>query len=334
MGHISGEGEGAGLVYLRSFIYQFHVPLFFFLSGFCLKEQESWKEFLAKKIRRLYVPFVVCNSVFFLINIIAHALNGEQPVLINVLKHSVKILLGLSSTPLGGATWFLITLLQASILFKCLLSFSRRWPSFSGIISLILSVVAAITGMLIHLPYGLEKALVALLFVCVGYLSKSIISKNKLKGAHLSAIAFWGLLVTGFISFINRPDMAFHQYGNMFIYLFSSFVGILSVLAFCSLISRFPFFSCLKELGKRTIWILIGHFAAFKIVTIAQMIAFSLPFGTVFTHPCNLVDGFWPVLYFIAGFFIPILFCKAYMSVCFKKMFSHSFIIYDMNKSA
>ena len=34
LGHVSGSGEGPELVCIRNLVYQFHVPLFFFLSGY------------------------------------------------------------------------------------------------------------------------------------------------------------------------------------------------------------------------------------------------------------------------------------------------------------
>ncbi len=40
LGHVSGSGEGPELVCIRNLVYQFHVPLFFFLSGYCFKETE------------------------------------------------------------------------------------------------------------------------------------------------------------------------------------------------------------------------------------------------------------------------------------------------------
>ena len=41
----------------RSLIYTFHVPLFFFLSGYVFSNKYDFKTFLIKKIKAIVVPY-------------------------------------------------------------------------------------------------------------------------------------------------------------------------------------------------------------------------------------------------------------------------------------
>ena len=45
-------------------IYAFHMPLFFVLSGYTYRAQRIDKEFLMKKIKTIYVPFLLFALIF------------------------------------------------------------------------------------------------------------------------------------------------------------------------------------------------------------------------------------------------------------------------------
>lgn len=58
----------SGLRYLSAWVYRFHIPLFFMLSGsvYFLGRQYAFKDLLLKKTRRLIVPFVLCGLLFMI----------------------------------------------------------------------------------------------------------------------------------------------------------------------------------------------------------------------------------------------------------------------------
>lgn len=55
---------------LRDFIYMFHIPLFFLISGYCFKEKylTDFKLFATKRIHGLYLPFVKYSIMFLLLH--------------------------------------------------------------------------------------------------------------------------------------------------------------------------------------------------------------------------------------------------------------------------
>lgn len=62
----------------HDFIYLFHMPLFFMISGFFFNPEKIFKKkaFLIKKLNRLYIPFVFgiyyfCFCTIFFINMIS-----------------------------------------------------------------------------------------------------------------------------------------------------------------------------------------------------------------------------------------------------------------------
>lgn len=43
--------------YLRNIIYTFHMPLFFYLSGYVFSQKESFGSFFWSKVRRIIIPY-------------------------------------------------------------------------------------------------------------------------------------------------------------------------------------------------------------------------------------------------------------------------------------
>ena len=57
-GHIKMPNE------VLQWIYAFHMPLFFVLSGYTYRVQKIDKDFLMKKIKTIYVPFLLFALIF------------------------------------------------------------------------------------------------------------------------------------------------------------------------------------------------------------------------------------------------------------------------------
>ena len=314
LGHVQGYGESTGLLHLRNFIYQFHVPLFFFLSGFFFNETESWKTFSIKKIKRLYVPCFVWNMVFLAISVLAHRFNGEVISFDYIVKHCIRITLGLKFIRACGATWFLITLLEALFLYKLLVTLSDKLGIRSSLFILFSALILGIVGILIRLPFGIERPLVALFFVCSGHLTKKHHILDYLGEKKKAPLMISGFLTVLLFSTLNNPDMVVHEYGNIPIYFISSLIGIFSTIILSSLIAKIGSMSFLAQWGSMTIWILIWHFIAFKTVTLLQIGLYGKPWNVLLSFPCYNVGSFWPFLYFMAGFFLPIVAASVYRS--------------------
>lgn len=131
-----------------NFIYSFHMPLFFFLSGYVaslsrdrIDKKRAWPFFL-NKVRSLLLPFFVWGIIVYLLFQPSFSLEDSYTRIIQVLL-----------IPSNSAPWFLLTLfcIQLFFLFFCLLSnlFGKnRWTEI---------VVAIITGALIAGGYLLTS---------------------------------------------------------------------------------------------------------------------------------------------------------------------------------
>jgi fucose 4-O-acetylase-like acetyltransferase len=103
IGHITTPG-------ITVWIYTFHIPLFFFLSGYLLHSYYSMREFLKRKVKSLLVPYF-CLSIL----VIFHELffkNGFDYDLIDVSKEVGSFIIQERHTPL----WFIASLFWANLI--------------------------------------------------------------------------------------------------------------------------------------------------------------------------------------------------------------------------
>lgn len=313
VGHLSSPvANVVWLDVLRRFVYQFHIPLFFFISGMFVRSGEGWGTFLRKKVTRLYVPYIAANAIFLAVNVAAHLINGDEVVLMDTAKHMCKVALGLAVTPLGGATWFLATLFIAFILQKAIVGMSeslqREWLATVSIFLL------GFVGMIVCPATAATRVLVAMTFMEAGRICMKFNALAKVSNPVAGVVA---LLLVIICACLNGVDMSQGQYGLIPLFIISSAAGIVMTYSFSARLAKSDkLISLLSFAGKRTMWILIGHFAAFKLVTASQMLIDNAPFERIFSHPCYKLHGAWPLGYLAAGVALPLL-----ISLCRK---SHS----------
>lgn len=308
-GHLCGPG-GTAPGWLGAFqriIYQFHVPLFFFLSGMFFRETEGWGGFLRKKIRRLYVPFVVANLVFLVLDELLRYATGVRIVPADELKHGMKVVLMMANSPMGGATWFLRSLLVCSIVYKAV------WTLAGGRWMIVFPACAALSacGMWAPSSYSLSATMMAMGFYCIGHMSSGRISSAFSLGLRPRLLVFMAcalLLVLAAPS--NRFDSALGIYGNRLLAIPMAAIGITCTLALSSLAGKGAVSGILGCVGKNTMCVLVGHMAAFKLVIALQMLLTGLPISAILSHPCHEVSGCWWILYLTMGVCLPILVCK------------------------
>lgn len=131
---------------IQMFINMFHMPLFFFFSGYCFKEYylDDWRSFFVKRVTGVYVPYVkwgllflVLHNVFFYLNLyngeygfrgnVSH-LYSVREVLINTLYVSTRLT---DAEQLLGGYWFLHTLFFSSFIFYIVIKIFKK-PDFLG----------------------------------------------------------------------------------------------------------------------------------------------------------------------------------------------------------
>ncbi|MBR0038315.1 MAG: acyltransferase family protein [Bacteroidales bacterium] len=173
-------------------IYAFHMPLFFFASGYCFKVEylSNVFSFIRKRIKGLYFPFVLWGIIFTLLhnafyyvgiinseygsgNLVAGPYNLSD-IFRGITSCAVFRLSGYESVLLG-AFWFLRTMFISSIFFIFLSSTCYRFIHnvfqaviIVALITLLLSICVTLCKP--NIQHLLYRELLGTFFISCGYL--------------------------------------------------------------------------------------------------------------------------------------------------------------------
>ena len=208
---------------IKLWIYAFHMPLFFIIAGYTFNKDkwlsEGYKRLIKNRAQRYLIPY----AVLFVINLVSYSaleILGGRYQANNII---IYIIAGLYShdtaMPNCAPLWFL-TCLFVSYSFFWILIKQRIYVAmflaviYIGILQLLckLEITIGIT----QLPWHVDVALVASIFMYIGYLLKSmqIITRSKIS----YAIVCFG--VGSVVAFSNgRINMVQNQYQNIWIFL-------------------------------------------------------------------------------------------------------------------
>ena len=155
VGHVTG--------FAHAWIYSFHMPLFFFLSGTCLSNKRGYTEFCLKRIKSLILPYFYFGII---ITLLCLYLDSIDVVWNNLSSRFFNY----------GAMWFIPVLFVTEILFYPISKFRNKYLIvsiliFSAIIGWMLSYYSIV------IPLSLSTCFAALFFYGLGFLSKELIDR-------------------------------------------------------------------------------------------------------------------------------------------------------------
>lgn len=245
------------------YIYSFHMPLFFFLSGFLHKDKPA-RQFIIGKINTLYIPyavFTILSWFFYLWRRIA--LQDYSGLKAHYLKLS-SLVTGTANNGGNNPIWFLSCILVVSIAFLLI----------SRIQSHRLRLIAVFGGSLIgyflsgtkSLYFYVDVAFSGIVFYYLGYMVK----RHNLLGyldlgrrwvwifsVILVGVAHWGTaFLNTQVASIRWVNMAGNTLGNYFLFYISACLGIFVYLSIGYWVQRLKI---LNFLGKNSLLILAVH---------------------------------------------------------------------------
>lgn len=235
---------------LRVWLYTFHLPLFFALSGMFLSKDRygSFREFLKSRVRSLLIPYFGLSIslmilVFLKRDISAHTLFAQSDYIHVILS----IFLGYRKHEFYFSLWFVAVLFFAELLVYILIQ-------KCGLKVLLLVPIAGccLQALIFHYIVGFYWSLdimpAAVSFLCTGYIIKE---KNMYTDKWCSLRwllpAFLGNLAAGFVNYkiCGRSDLYDGILGNPIFYYISAFCGIWFILIVCRNYQHSKFFEYL-----------------------------------------------------------------------------------------
>lgn len=268
LGHTLKFGE------LRKFIYAFHVPLFFFLSGLCFSKKSN-SIFIKKKLLTIYLPYLIFALISISIYSILGKYIGQTDLnLFDNLKGMVYANPNLDNMQWNQPLWFLPCLMIQLILinfFENIITKRKNKKNIRIFIIMLCSVLGYILAFYkIYLPLQLEAALCMIIFTYIGIFIKGNKDKilknkiiNKIKNNKLATLILFIIsIIISIILVKNNITISVMQdkYGNYLIY----FIAATFLIADTMIISKFidglvKKQKLLSYIGQNTLFILLLH---------------------------------------------------------------------------
>lgn len=204
---------------ISDWIYSFHMPFFFIISGVTTRWDVSIFKFLKNKVIKLMLPFFI----YSILNILLFPFYGQ----ISLWEYFESIMIN----GWGGiALWFVPILFLALAIVRTI---KGRYELISIIIILIVGFVLSKYN--VSLPWTLATVPIATFWVYIGKLfHKVILNINKI-GTLISIFLFIICLSAGgFLSTLARTDLAANAILPLYITIPSAILGFI-VVCICSI---------------------------------------------------------------------------------------------------
>lgn len=289
--------------FFSDYIGQFHMPLFFFISGYLYQYSGGVRNYTVKKVKGLLLPFWWWNMLLYPVFYILYYWNNWN---INIaIKEIIEIILTLYKVPFLGATWFLTALFWISILSNTVIALGKG-KSFSDLILLLLGISSGFVGFYFTLPYKLSRVMICSFFYMVGYLFKKYLHKHI--ATHIKNFSMLLLAVLfNLIASNNYADMGNNQYSNKFLFIIGALAGTMFVLRASELVTEFYGNNLLVKhivyLGKNTMDIVIWHFLAFRLAILLQIVFGDALIKNLVDFPVSDASGIWLYINALAGIY-------------------------------
>lgn len=306
LGHITSV-ESPSLLYV--YIYAFHVPLFFFISGLTLKPgREPFGAMLRGKLRTLLLPYLCYALLGYAFYILGYGAAQSLHLKIEQFNYGPwHPLLGVFIGTLGDGNlvntpvWFIIALFCTFVVGYAinawLPSMALRWATV-----LLLAAAGYLASRSVKLPWSLASALVGLVFFQAGHAYARRFGLSPQPRSRLWTLLGIGLLISLFSPLNGFVTLADVVLGQPLLYLLFALGGIGMTLALAQLVgSGAPW---LVQLGQWSMAIMVIHMLIIKTakvalaavlhMSIAEIEARWLPsLGVLLVTVILLVPGVW-----------------------------------------
>lgn len=253
----------------RVYVYSFHLPLFFIISGALLNETKykAFKDFFISRFKSLFFPFMVFYVILWLGWFFVE--RPMRSIDVSPVETAFGLIWASDSWRWifpGGLLWFVPALFSLEIIYYAVITtFKNKWLSLAVLVILFVMGLSLARFDLFILPWGINNALISIPFFAVGHLCKKfIINPNwgghfpsgktvLIIGVILLVISFVGSEITGAGREVNISRL---KTGPLYYYLTFPFVGTAAWLYVSKAIIKN---SIMQWFGRNTLPLLAFH---------------------------------------------------------------------------
>lgn len=226
---------------ISDWIWSFHMPLFFIISGILYNPQKyaSIYGFIKKRLFTLIVPYIVFSIVVLIFN--------QDTLFVEWIR----------SGWMGGcALWFIPVLFFAELYSYLIIRYIPH--SFCLVVSIIMgSIGYAFYIYNLRMPYNIDVSFYASMFYLFGFILKSYMNRFEPKFLILIILVLLNYWVA---QLLPRTDLAYNQCGIYGLNALNAFLGTIAIISLAKEILKMQHLNLIKNFfiwaGKNTIIIM------------------------------------------------------------------------------
>lgn len=292
-------------------IYTFHMPCFFIISGMLFREKyvDDASAFIKRRINRLWWSFFKWNLVFLLLHNTFCSLHFYETVfsLKYMTLKTAMFAVGYCCEQLLGGSWFLFSLLEASILatlFFKVAGFTHSKRILGVTVMLVIAFVMLLcSDFSIKLYYSFSYSYVV--FEATAYFMVGAIITNLPRPGKIASYIwiFTAVAMSGFLAFwFPYADVLQSTVHTFPIYFIGSCIISFGLVTLCRMLPKISITRKIAWIGVHTLDILIWHFVAFKAVSLMIIHIHGLPLDSLQEFPViKTYSGLYWMLYALSG---------------------------------
>lgn len=249
---------------LRNSIFSFHMPLFFILSGYFYKEQET-KIIITRNYNHLVKPYLITSIACIILCIVTQHYEGALlKVFAMFLGAGGGMIFG-HKVPVIGPIWFLLALFWCKVVYNIICKKTKH----SFVVCVVISTVSFVFGKYITtLPLGFLYGLCSLVFYSMGHYWKSK-NLNFSTKMGICGISLWILCILK-----GHLEIADYSCSLYPISMIGAFVGTYMTYRIAK-ITPTALRPMLNWLGNNTLLILCYHTLYYYIMSLLNVYLFE-----------------------------------------------------------
>lgn len=244
-----------GVGTLWTWMYSFHLPLFFFLSGYVFSTKHDFGNFILKKIKSIVIPYFCLGIPMVAFSLLWNMINYNLSYAVADVIDRLKLLLYQQRL---WTLWFMACLFFLNILFYLVVKICRKnW------IVMVISMILPLVGLYYYksggtpMYWNIDVCVMAIPFFAVGYLYKLYAKQvdDVIMKKGISIIAFVIFAVVNIITWRLSLDesglgleMFESNYGHPIFTYIAAFAGIFCVV----IVSKWFTIEPLRYIGENS----------------------------------------------------------------------------------
>ena len=347
---------------IRNWVYLFHMPIFFMVSGYCWNgkhaaTREAVQSYTFNRAARLIVPYYLCEIIFTLLNNAFLKLNfytsnpaflqmmGQPPVSQRIISYLSpaeviiecyrQITFQKSLPQLASAIWFLYALCVICILHCWVVYITNKIqrPAVRKYIWVVVFLSLCILAWAMSKGYGEQSVALRHRQLFAGYLcylTGTIARKEQVRfKPFLERFPYWQvyaglfLLILCILNRIGRIDLSACCITHPGFLFFCLLCGWGFLYSISTIIGNSFSGNVFEYIGRHTLCIVFLHHIAFKLISALIVIKTGLPSFMIAAFPILFhVNEWMKILYTICGVMVPLIMERIYLAVTERNIYS------------